>query len=272
VLTVAGNPINPDGVTRKGVYGRPDVQHVFAQIKAEGLPQWLQGEVERELGRAVERDDPDALAIQKALQILADYQDYMGVDRVEVILEARRDGSLLTDLDLRTLSVAGQRRKSEALTEVPLQVARENEAGEIASAAYEILMARQWMSDFTDLEAETLRQLHVWQHTGTNRPELPDSIERDARTLVMTRMRGARGEIPRTKMVSHTDRRRIRTYYGPSFRKQLGRLATETDEREVKKLIAELARQTKNRQVPVYSTGTDQAAATPARSRGPPRS
>jgi hypothetical protein len=212
--------------------------------------------VEDDLGRAVERHDPDALAIQKAFQILADYHDYLGVDRVETILKARGDGSLLSDMERKTLSAAGQRRRSELLTEVHLQVARENEAGEIASAAYEILIARQWMPNFTDLEAETLSKLHAWQRTGKNRPELHLEIERDARKLVSTRMRGARGEIPRTKPVSHTNRSRMRTYYGPSFRQQLGRLGTETDEREVKKLIAQLARQTKNRQVPVYSTDT----------------
>ena len=78
-------------------------------------------------------------------------------------------------------------------------------------------------------------------------------------------MAGARGEIPRTKPVSRTDRSRMRTYYNPSFRTQLGRLGWETDEREVRKLIAELARQTKNRQVPVYSTDTDpDTGATPS--------
>src|SRR5262245_44482011 len=113
---VAGNPINLRRITRKGVYGRPDVQHDFAEIKREGLPQWLHDEVEHDLGRAVDRHDPDALGIQKALQILADYHDAMGVDHVEAILQARRDGSLLSDLERQTLSAAGQRRRSEMLT------------------------------------------------------------------------------------------------------------------------------------------------------------
>jgi hypothetical protein len=168
VLAVAGNPINPTGITRKGVYGRPDVRHVFAEIKSQGLPQLLHREVEHDLGRAVDRHNPDALGIQKALQILADYEDYLGVDRVETILQARRDGSLLSDGERQALSAAGQRRRSETLTEAELQVARDNEAGEIADVGYEILMARQWRSDFTDLEAETLRKLHAWQRTGKN--------------------------------------------------------------------------------------------------------
>jgi hypothetical protein len=261
VCAVAGNPINPEGVTRKGVQGRPDVQHAFARLKLFGLPVWLASWVENALGHPVDREHPDALAVQKALQILADHHTYMGVDRVEAVLEARRDGSLLSDEERQTLSPAGQRCRSEMLTETDLKVARENEAGEIASAAFEILLARQWTPSFSDLDAETLRQLHAW-HTGRNRPELPDQIEREARKLVTTRMRGERGEIPRTKPVSHTDRRRVRTYYNPSFRQQLGRLYWETDEREVKKLVAELARQTKNRKVLVYSTGPGDALAT----------
>jgi len=68
-------------------------------------------------------------------------------------------------------------------------------------------------------------------------------------------MRGIRGDP--TKRATHTDRSRLRTSYGPSFREQLGRLATETDEREVRKLVAELTRQAKKRQVPLYSTRTD---------------
>ena len=189
----------------------------------------------------------------------------LGVDHVEAILEARRDGSLLSDLERKTLSPAGQRRRSEMLTEVQLQVARENEGTAIASAAYEILLVRQWMSDFTDLEAETLRAMHAWQRPGTPRPELPLDVEHEARKLVEHRRRAARGEIPRSKPISHSDRRRRRTYYGPSFRKQLGRLATETDEREVKKLIAELARQTKNRKVLVYSTRAESDSADESR-------
>ena len=254
---IAGNPINPQGITRKGVQGRPDVQDAFDQIRQDGLPAWLHSKVEHDLDRAVDRRHLDALAIQKALQILADYEDYMGVDRVEAIHEARRDESLLSDLERQTLSVAGRRHRSEGLTATPLEVARENEANEIASTAYEILLARQWTPEFTGPDAETLRELQAWQRTGKNRPELPDRIERDARKLFTTRMRGARGEIPRTKPVSHSDRSRMRTYYHPSFRKQLGRLDWETDEREVKKLIAELARQAKNRLVPVYCTDTD---------------
>jgi hypothetical protein len=180
----------------------------------------------------------------------------LGVDRVETVWEARRDGRLLSELERRTLSAAGQRRRSETLTDVHLQVARENEAGEIASASFEFLLARQWMPDFTDLEAEILDQLHDWQRTGKDRPELPDGVERATRHLVDHRMRAARGEVPRTKPVSHTVRKRMRTYYNPSFRKQLGRLDTETNEREVGKLLVELTRQRKRRVVPVYSTGT----------------
>jgi hypothetical protein len=267
VSSVSGNPINPDGVTRKGVQGRPDVQHAFGRIKQFGLPVGLASWVENALGHPIDREHPDALAIQKALQILADIHAYRGVDRVEAVLGARRDGSLLSEQERQTLSAAGQQRRSEMLTEADLAVAYENEAGEIASAAFEILLARQSMPDFSDVEAETLRQLHTWQHTGKDRPELPDQIERDARKLVTTRMRGERGEIPRTRPVSHTDRRRMRTYYNPSFRQQLGRLYWETDRREVQRLVAELARQTKNRQVPVYSTGSGDAPPTEAMQR-----
>jgi hypothetical protein len=114
VRTVAGNPINPRGITRKGVQGRPDVQDAFAQIRQDGLPLWLHSEVQHDLGHAVDRHQPHALAIQKALQILADYHDYLGVDRVEAFQEARRDGRLLSDLERQALSAAGQRRRSES--------------------------------------------------------------------------------------------------------------------------------------------------------------
>src|SRR5262249_1545592 len=109
---IPANPINPDGVTRKGIQGRPDVQAVCAQIKSNGLPEWLHREVEHDLGHAVDQEHPDALAIQKALQIVADYDDYLGLDRVEAVQEAHRDGAFLSEHERRTLSAAGQKRLS----------------------------------------------------------------------------------------------------------------------------------------------------------------
>jgi hypothetical protein len=184
----------------------------------------------------------------------------MGVDRVQSVLDAYNGGRLLTTDEHESLPPAAQERLAQTRRKHLLQVARENEAGEIASATYEILLMRRSTPGFTEVDAETLQLLHTWQRTGMNRPELPDRIDREARRLVITRMRGARGEIPRTKPVSRADRSRMRTYYNPSFRKQLGRrLDTENDKQEVKKLIAELNRQVKNRQVPVYSTNSTAA-------------
>ena len=60
------------------------------------------------------------------------------------------------------------------------------------------------------------------------------------------RKQRVRGELPRSRRVSATDRHRVPTFETPSFTEQLGRLADDDREHEIAKLVRELRRQAKD--------------------------
>jgi hypothetical protein len=128
-----------------------------------------------------------------------------------------------------------------------LAIAYQAEESEIAAATWEMLLARQSQPDFTNEEASSLRQLQRWKREGGPRPLLPERVEALGRRLVTQRMKGERGELPRTRRLSRTDRRRYRTGYAPSFSTQLGPgLLQETDPFKLQRLVHELRREARN--------------------------
>ena len=260
--TTPANPARPGNpafgkVTRTGVLNRPDVYEMFVRIELEGLHSCAPARpcgpllrcercaVQDELGLPVDASRPSAAAIACALRLEAELRDYLGADRAERILAIERDKWLTAGERSRLvprkqrLLVASRRRR-------PLAIAYEADQGEVASAAWEILLARQSLPDFTDEEARFLHSLHHWQRDGGPPPRLPPPIQALGQRLVTQRMKRERGELPRSRRVSRTDRHRYRTGYAPSFSTQLGRLRDESDPIEIKRLIRELRREARN--------------------------
>jgi hypothetical protein len=248
--------------TREGVYGNRDVMAVFMRIELEGLTACSKAQpsdsctwrpffpcercmVEDALGKPVDHRWPDDVAIAHALRIEAEFRDYEAVDRVNEILAADREERLLTPVE-RELAPAEKWRRSAERRDQLLRIAETNARTELASIAFETLVALQWTPDFTATQAADLRALHRWHRVGGDLPALSKATTKQAKS----RMARRRGEAARTKpgeiRVSSTDRRRVLSL-PPSFSTQLGRLRSEQDERELRSLVRQLRHQAKQR-------------------------
>ena len=251
-----GNPTIGQ-MTRRGVLNRPDVYAELVRIEREGLqacspeaacgPLWRceSCAVQDRLGTAVDAQKPSALAIAAALRREADLRDYLGADRAERIKTIPDEQFLTTQERARLVpskqqELASQRRNRE------LALAYQATENEIASAAWEVLVMNQSQAHFTDEEARSLQQLHRWQATGGPAPLLLKKVERLGRELATHRCKRERGEIPRSRRISRTDRRRIPTGATASFTSQLGRLYDEPDPFEIERLVRELRRQARD--------------------------
>ena len=248
--------------TREGVYGNPDVMAVFMRIESEGLTAcsktWAAdactGEplfpcercmVEERLGTPVDSRWPDDLAIAHALQIEAEFRDYEAVDRAKDILAADLDGRLLT-AEERGLGAAERWRRSAERRDQLLPSAETNDRTELASVAFETLVALQWTSVFTATQAADLRALHHWHRAGGDPPTLSATTTKQAKRRMARRRREAARTKPGEIRVSRIDRQRVLSLT-PSFSKQLGRLRNEQDPRELRNLIRQLRHQAKTR-------------------------
>lgn len=251
--------------TREGVYGNPDVMAVFMRIEVEGLTVCAKSDhadpcdgepffpcerclVEETLGRPVDDRRPDDLAIARALQIEAEFRDYEAVDRVNDIQAADLDDRLLTAIERESLSASEQFIRSAERRDELLPSAEINARTEIASAAFEILLlrrARRIMLDQEPSAEEDEMRLGLSRVAGL--PGLSPDVRTEAEALVAYRRRVAAGEIPRDRRVSKADRRRMPTYVNRPFGEQLGRLRTEQDEHEMRRLVRQLRHQAKQR-------------------------
>ncbi len=255
-LARPGNPAFGQ-ITRRGVLNRPDVYEMLVRIELEGLhsctparpcgPLWPceRCAVQDELGLRVDASRPSAAAIACALRLEAELRDYLGADRYERI-HAASDEQFLSQQEQTRLVPSKQQELASIRRYRELAIAHQAEESEIAAAAWESLVARQCLPDFTDEEASSLQALHQWQRDGGRPPSLPTRIEALGKRLVTQRMKRERGELPRSRRVSRTNRHRHRTGYAPSFATQLGRLRNETDPNEIKRLIRELRREARN--------------------------
>jgi hypothetical protein len=218
-------------------------------------------EVEARLGHPVDPDDPSDLAIGIALRRVAEQREYEGADHEAAILEAGNAGQISPDTRNRLL-----------------RVGYENHEREVEAAAFEILTTRfgcssigktrdrRWRSDLSDEEQRERRRLvDVLVNSGFSAEDraayvrltepqpvapvdwsqLPPGLYDEAERLVERRRRAARGELPRTRRMSPTDRRRIPTFETPSFRAQLGRIATATTPGELERAVRDLRRSAK---------------------------
>jgi hypothetical protein len=226
------NPINPEGVTRKGVLSRPYVYGLLERFDLEGFEDHETEELSSLLGIPVDPEHPTDYQIGRALQLRAEFEDYCGIEDREAIIRADYEAGLISDAehDLR------------------LRVLWENERNELASAAVRILVGKTLgQGDFSAGDEECLWELRRWQAGYREEtPHLPDLLARQAQHLLDTERRRWRGELPRTRRRSKTDRRRMSTFEVPSFRDQLGRLADLTNPEEIAKAVAELRRQMKD--------------------------
>lgn len=224
------NPINPEGVTRKGALLRPSVYSMIARIDEEGFAIDEAEELSLDLGFPVRPKRPTDFQIGRALQLRAEFEDYCGIEDREAIIRADCEAGLISDAehDLR------------------LSILWENKRNELALAALRILIGKtKW--DFSAGEEVCLRELRRWQAGNRESPPpLPNLLARQAQDVLAAERRRWRGELPRTRRRSKTDRSRMPTFEVPSFRVQLGRLADLTDAGEIAKAVAELRRQMKD--------------------------
>ena len=280
-VVIPANSINPTGVPR-GI-ARPDVYAVFVSIETHGLQacddceaNWLCREgiwrcehrqVERRLGWPVDLRKPSDLAIAFALKIEGEHHADIGRDRAAELFEAGNAG-LLSPEDRNAL----------------LKVEYANRESELVSAAYEVTTGcnlwssippeaglrpdreRRWRGDLTDEEQIEKRKLEEarfnagltaadrLRYEALTEPQpieevrwdlIPREVQGGAEKLVEHRAKEARGELPRTRRISRTDRSRMRTYVNLPFTEQLGAIATETDPSKLEQAIRELRRQAK---------------------------
>ena len=264
--------VNPNSRRRSGTT-RPTVLSAFARIEASGLQKcadcesdplckadkkpWQQplfwpcehAAVEHRLGRDVDADCPDDLAIGAALQIEGEHRAEVAADRESEIRAAHREGRLLSPDEKQRLTPRKQDEVSLQRHDDLLQHARALRKSEVANAAQTILMERQWgflrgeaEPGLTPAESQTLQALQA----GSGPSVLPDDLYRQAAKMVARRERRDRGELP-TSAQHKTSHGRLRypTFEERSFQKQLGRLAAERDENEIIRLVRELRRQAK---------------------------
>ena len=225
------NPINPEGVTRKGALSRPYVYGLLERFDLEGFEDHEAEELSSLLGIPVDPEHPTDYQIGRALQLRAEFEDYCGLDKAELIGTAYAGGRLTAE------------EHDQLLADLWL-----NQETERASAAHRILMGKTLgQRDFSPAEQECQRELRRWVAGCRDQPPpLPDPLARHAQHLLDTERQRWRGELPRARRRSKTDRRRMSTFEARSFRDQLGRLAVLTDPGEIAKAVAELRRQMKD--------------------------
>jgi hypothetical protein len=161
--------------------------------------------VERRLACPVDPANPDDLAIGIALQLEGEQDAYEGIDRTEKIIEAST-----------ARRISGQKRNE--------------------------LLAVEYQEQQRRLQA-SIEELRL-AHERTPGPVPSDEeLERQAEKRLETQDRRQRGTLARHRRYSKSDRRRLPTFEKQPFHKQLGRLATERDPHEIRRLVAELRRQ-----------------------------
>lgn len=223
--------------------------------------------LEDRLVRSVDHVHPDDGAIGAALQIAAEDQEYEGRDRIALIHRACKDGlisykrrNLLLRIERWYLAQDVISAAVDIVHEYPQWAYLRREPG------FRVSSERVWRDDLDVAEMAERRRLEEARYNGgltaedratyetltryqlPERPrlaDLPAELSRQAHARVRDRMPRARGEMPRSRPISRTNRSRMKTYETPSLSKQLGRLATEKDEREIRRLAAELRRQAK---------------------------
>jgi hypothetical protein len=253
---------------------RPDVYAELLRLDTRGLdacagdcaqhrplPLCEHHQVEERLGYPVDPKRPPDLAIGHALRLIAEQYDYEGADRVTEIVTACEEG-----------------RISPATRNRLLAVEHANNESSVRSAAFEVMVARsgysridtiadrRWRSDLDEHERDQRRQLENARLNGTltgkdrdlylnlTEPQplepidwstLPPGLYDEAARLVETEKRRARGELPRTRRVSSSDRRRVSTFETPFFRTQLGAIATADAPTAIEREVRNLRRHAK---------------------------
>jgi hypothetical protein len=253
---------------------RPDAYAELDRLDREGLEtcdggcarRWPLGlcehhELEARLGYPVDPGRPSDYAIGMALRLVAEQREYEGADHEAAILEASKAG---------VISPATRNRL--------LEIEFENHEREVEAAALEILTTRygwssvgttrerRWRSDLSAEEQRERRRLEEARFNGgldredrqihkeltayaplepVDWSRQPDGARRQAERLVQQRQRRARGELPRTRRVSKIDRHRMPTFETPSFRAQIGQVATATTPMEIERAVRDLRRNAK---------------------------
>jgi hypothetical protein len=260
---------------------RLDAYAQLARLDTEGLEscgggcgqQWPHvrcehHEVESRFGYALNPARPLDLAIRHALLVIAEQQEYEGVDpadREASIIEASSAGRISPE------------RRNELLA-----IEYSNEESSIDAAAFELLTARdggssvgssrdrRWRADLDEDEQRERRRLEELRFNGgltaedrllydkltepqrlesPDWAEFPDGLRDDAERVVARRRRRARGKLPRSVRVSPSDRRRRPTFEVPSFREQIGAIATATTPAEIERAVRDFRRAAKRRGV-----------------------
>jgi hypothetical protein len=185
---------------------RPD-HHSLCEA---GLLPCDQRQVEHRLGRPVDPDHPDDVAIGIALQLEEEDRAYAGSDRRAIADEAYERDLISREEWLRRLANEDADR-----------------AARIEEAKTEILRAHR--------------------RTSRQPPPSPTTLNTMSEEFVTRRERRERGELPRKVRVrvSKTSRVTLPTFELPPFTVQMGRLAHERDPPEIARLVRELRRQAK---------------------------
>jgi hypothetical protein len=253
---------------------RPDAYAELIRLDTKGLEtcsggckrRWPLGrcehhEVEHQLGYEVDPAHPSDLAIREALLLIAEQCDYEGADHEQEILKACNAGRISPEMCNRLL---------EAETDVHER--------DFEAVAFELLTTRYGWSNIdsapdrrwrTDLDNEERRQRHrleelrfsggfepedraVYQKLTEPAPlermdwgQLPEGLRDEAERIAQKRKRRARGQLPRSVRVSAIDRRRLPTFEVPSFRDQIGAIATASTPAEIERAVRDYRRAAK---------------------------
>jgi hypothetical protein len=213
-------------------------------------------EVERRLGYAIDPAQPSDLAIGCALRLIAEQRDYEGVDHRAQIIEAANSGTI-----------------SPGRCSWLLGLEDEIYEADVEAAAFELLTTRvgsstigstrdrRWRRDLDNDEQRERRRLEELRLNGGFTPadqelylrltepqplepvdwdNLPKGVRDEAERIVEKQRRRARGDLPRDRRISKTDRRRVKTYEVPSFREQIGQIGTTTTTADIERAVRDL--------------------------------
>ncbi len=218
-------------------------------------------QVERELGYRIDPKSPTDLAIGHALRLIAEQYVYEGAERVTEIIEAHSEGRISSATRTRLLAIEHTNHES----------AVRSAAVEILSSHYgystiDATPDRRWRSNLNAREQRERRRLENARINGglsdddytlclkLTEPQPPEPIDwstlpaglyDDAERLVEARRRRIRGQLPRTRRISPSNRRRLPTFETPSFRAQLGAIATAKAPTAIERAVRDLRRNAK---------------------------
>jgi hypothetical protein len=255
---------------------RPDAYAALIRLDTDGLqscggdcsqswPLWRceHHELEARLGYALNPARPSDLAIGVALRLIAAQCDYEGADHETPIIRASNAGLITPETRNRLLSIEHEIRERDLEDSVFELLTTRYGRSSIGSGR-----DRRWRSDLDDDERRERRRLEQLRFNAGLAPEdrvayenltepqpldpidwhlLPDGLRDDAERLLGQRRRRARGELPRSVRVSATDRRRRPTFEVPSFRAQIGAIATASTTAEIERAVRDLRRAAKRR-------------------------